>query len=300
MPLDPHIARDVSYARSAQTWGGRTVIRALENTTGRMRLMRRAEGYGAEVSQGAEFWEVMARRYGLAPQITAGNLASIPKDGPLILISNHPFGILDGLMMGLLLSRLRGDFRILANQVFRRAEDLNRVILPISFDTDKAAIAQNLATRRTALEYLGQGGAIGVFPGGTVSTSAAPFGPARDPSWRSFTAKMIAKSQAQIVPIFFEGQNSRCFQIASHLHPTLRLGLLLSEFHKRLDEPVKIAIGAPIPRTDLAQFRNEPRMLMDFLREATYALSPSPLADTGYGYEFERRYKENTKSAERE
>ncbi|MGH1332125.1 MAG: lysophospholipid acyltransferase family protein [Paracoccaceae bacterium] len=300
MPLDPHIARDISYASSAQTRGGRAMIRALENTTGRMRLMRRAQGYGEEVAQGADFWEVMVHRYGIAPKIIAGSFANIPKEGPLILVSNHPFGILDGLMMGLLLSRLRGDFRILANQVFRRAEELNRVILPISFDTDKAAITQNLATRRAALDYLGQGGAIGVFPGGTVSTSPTPFGQARDPSWRSFTAKMIAKSQAQVVPIYFEGQNSRLFQIASHLHPTLRLGLLLSEFHARLDKGPQIAIGAPIPRADLAQFRTRPRMMMDFLREATYALSPSPLANTGYGYEFERRYKENTKSAERE
>jgi len=106
---------------------------------------------------------------------------------------------------------VRGDFRILANRVFRKAEELNEVILPVSFDETKAGVALNLETRRTALKYLSDGGAIGVFPGGTVSTANKPFGRPLDPSWRSFTAKMIAKSDAHVVPIYFDGANSRCF-----------------------------------------------------------------------------------------
>lgn len=286
------VARDISYATSAETRAGRAMIRVLENTTGRMRLIRRAEGYEHEVARGRDFWEVMVERYGLSLDVVAGSLDLIPRTGPIILIANHPYGILDGMMMGYILSRTRGDFRILANSVFRKAEELNRIVLPISFDTTKEAMRQNLATRKAALGYLGQGGAMGIFPGGTVSTGARPFGPPMDPGWRSFTARMIAKSDAQVVPLYFDGHTSRLFQVASHLHNTLRLGLLIKEFKKRVDTPVKVAIGAPIPRDVIDPMAQDTKMLMDFLRKATYELSPTPLETYDYGLEFDTRYKQ--------
>jgi putative hemolysin len=85
-----------------------------------------------------------------------------------------------------------------------------------------------------------------------VSTAAKPFGQPMDPGWRSFTAKMVAKSEATVVPVFFEGANSRLFQIASHLHTTLRMALLIKEFRSRIDEPVRVVIGRadPAPRID--------------------------------------------------
>lgn len=285
------VAREISYASSARTRSGRAVIRLLENTTGRMRLIRRAAGYEHEVARGRDFWEVMVERYGLSLDVVAGSLETIPRDGPLILIANHPYGILDGLMMGHILSQVRGDFRIIAHRVFRKAEDLNRIILPISFDETREGQALNVATRRGALDYLGQGGAIGIFPGGTVSTAPRPFGRPMDPGWRNFTAKMVARSGAQVVPIYFDGHNSRLFQLASHLHSTLRVALLIKEFKARVDEPVRVAIGTPLPAGDLATHARDPKRMMDFLREATYGLSPTPIADLGYGYEFEDKYR---------
>ncbi|MEO0358485.1 MAG: lysophospholipid acyltransferase family protein, partial [Pseudomonadota bacterium] len=242
------IAREISYATSARTRGGQTLIRVMENATGRLNLIRRANGYETEVAAGRDFWQVMVERYGLTIDVVRGSLASIPKEGPLVLIANHPYGILDGLMMGHILSMVRGDFRILAHRVFRKAEELDKVILPISFDETKDAMKLNLDTRKTALTYLDNGGAIGIFPGGTVSTAARPFARPMDPSWRSFTAKMIAKSNATVVPIYFDGANSRLFQLASHLHYTLRMALLIKEFRAKVDHPVRLVVGAPIPQ----------------------------------------------------
>ncbi|WP_171204705.1 lysophospholipid acyltransferase family protein [Ruegeria sp. HKCCA0235A] len=286
-----HVVRDISYAHSAETKGGRLVIRLMENTTGRLRLIKRADGYEQEVAKGRDFWSVMVDRYGLTLDVVGGALANIPKEGPLILIANHPYGILDGLMMGHILSQTRGDFRILANRVFRKAEDLNRIVLPVSFDETKEAVKLNLDTRKTALNYLGDGGAIGIFPGGTVSTGVNPFAHPMDPGWRGFTARMVAKSNATVVPVFFDGHTSRLFQIASHMHNTLRMGLLIKEFKKRVDTPVNVVIGAPIGRDILDPLGKDTRKMMDFLRKATYELSPTPLKSYDYGYEFEERHR---------
>jgi putative hemolysin len=190
-------------------------------------------------------------------------------------------------MLGHMLARTRGDFRILAHRVFRRAEELDRVILPISFDDTREATQLNIETRKVALEYLARGGCIGIFPGGTVSTALKPFGRPMDPSWRRFTAKLIAKSGATVVPVFFEGQNSRLFQIASHLHQTLRMALLVNEFKTRVGEPVRVVVGRPLDPATLAAHAGDARGLRDYLRAETYRLSPRPIPDLGYGFEFE-------------
>ncbi len=289
---DRHIARDISYAHAAATRGGRAIIRVMENATGRLKLIRKARGYDAEVAQGGDFWRVLVDRYGLSLDIVGGSLDRIPQTGPLIIVANHPYGILDGLMMGRILSDRRGgDFRILANDVFSRSPDLKRVILPISFEDTKEAAKLNVETRAEALRYLSAGGAVGVFPGGTVSTGARPFDPPMDPSWRTFTAKMIAKSGATVVPIYFEGRNSRLFQLASHLHATLRVGMLIREFRARVGTPVRIVIGTPVAAESLAPLRSDSKALMDFLRKATYELSPRPLDPNRLGHEFEAKQK---------
>lgn len=291
MTQKPHVARDISYSYSAETRSGRAMIRLMENATGRLGLIKRAQGYENEVAQGRDFWQVMVERYGLQLDVVNGALDNIPSEGPLIVIANHPYGILDGMMLGHILSIVRGDFRILAHKVFRKAQDLDKVILPVSFEETKDAVRLNLETRKTALNYLGQGGAVGVFPGGTVSTAVKPFAKPMDPGWRAFTARMVAKSDATVVPIYFDGHTSRLFQLASHMHSTLRMGLLIKEFRKRVDTPVRVAIGTPINRHELDARAKDGRAMMDFLRKATYELSPTPYANYDYGFEFEEKHK---------
>lgn len=285
--MQRRITREISYSGSARTRAGRGLIRSVENMTGRIRLIRMAKGYDLEVADGRDFWQVMVERYGLGLELRGGSLDLIPRDGPVVVIANHPYGILDGLMLGHILSQTRGDFRILAHQVFRRAEDLNRIILPISFDQSVEATRMNVQTRKIAIDYLGQGGCIGIFPGGTVSTALKPFGHPMDPGWRRFTAKLIAKSGATVVPVFFDGHNSRLFQVASHVHFTLRMALLIKEFRRRVGAKVPVVIGKPLPQDKIAARAGDAHALMDYLRVETYRLSPEPIDDLGYGFEFE-------------
>jgi len=290
--MERQVAREISYASAASSKSGRAMIRAMENATGRLKLIKQAKGYLKEVEQGADFWQVMADRYGLSLDIVGGSLDDIPTDGPLITVSNHPYGILDGLMKGYILSQRRqGNFKVLAHRVFLKSPDLEKIILPISFDENKEGAKLNLSTRAEAVRYLKEGGAVGVFPGGTVSTAHKAMATPMDPTWRNFTAKMVTKSEAVVVPIFFDGSNSRLFQVASHLHNNFRMGLLIREFKKRTNRPVRIVIGKPIPRSELDKYKADPTAMMDFLRKATYDLSPKPIDTNQVGFEFEEKYK---------
>lgn len=288
MQMGKHFSatREISYAITARTRRGRLLIRTVENATGRLKLIRKARGYDKEVALGRNFWDVVPEKYKLSLDIISGSLDNIPKTGPVLVLANHPFGILDGLMLGQIMSRTRGDFRILAHKVFAKAEDINDSILPISFDETREAMTLNLQTRREALAYLNEGGAVGVFPGGSVSSPRRMFGFPMDPAWRTFTAKMIAKSGATVVPVFFEGHNSRRFQIFGRLNRTMRTALLINEFKRRINRPVRVAIGDPLDPAALSAYAKDPAAMMDFLRSKTYDLSSKPI-DTGeYGYDF--------------
>jgi len=170
--------------------------------------------------------------------------------------------------------------------VFARANDISDHILPISFDETREAMQLNLQTRKQALEYLGNGGAVGIFPGGSVSSPRRAFGFPMDPAWRTFSAKMIAKSGATVVPIFFKGHNSRRFQVVGRYNKTIRTALLISEFKRRLNRPVHVAIGDPLDQDALDAYVKDPKAMMDFLRTKTYSLSPRPVNLDEYGKDF--------------
>jgi len=278
--------REISYAVTAKSRKGRVLIRSIENTTGRLRLIHRARGYDKDIDENNSFWDVVARRYGLSLEVVSGALSNIPAEGPVVVISNHPYGILDGLMMGKILSTARKEYRIMAHKVFAKADEISDSILPISFDGTKEAMALNLKTRKDALKFINEGGAVGVFPGGSVSSPQRMFSRPMDPEWGTFSAKMISRSNAVVVPVFYYGYNSRRFHMAGRMSRTLRTALLVNEFKRRINKPVKIAVGQPLDRAALDAYAKDPRALMDFLRDATYALSGQPINTNEYGRDF--------------
>ena len=285
--MKKEVARDISYSSSAKSKAGRAVIRSIENMTGRISLIKKAKDYENEVAAGRDFWEVILEKYNIRLNILGGSLENIPKKGPVVVVANHPYGILDGLMLGYILSTTRTDFRILAHRVFKKAQDLDKVILPINFDETRDGMAQNIETRKRAISYLSKGGCVGIFPGGTVSTSVKPFGKAMDPSWRKFTARLIAKSKAQVVPIYFEGSNSRLFQIASHLHYNLRMALLIKEFRRRTNDKVSVVVGEAFADHKIDEYKKSAEELMNFLRTETYKLSPEKTKGFDKGFDFD-------------
>ena len=270
------VARDISYATSANGLMGELFIRSIENITGRIGLIKRAKDYDKEVAKGRNFWEVIIERYNIDMNIVKGSLEEIPKKGPVVIVSNHPFGILDGLLLGYMLSKTRSNFKIIANRVFRKAKDLDDIILPISFEENREGNIQNINTRNEAIHFLKSGGIVGIFPGGTVATSAKLFSRPLDPFWKRFTSKLILKSEATVVPIFFEGSNSRLFQIASHMSYNLRMALLIREFGRKVDKKVDIAIGKKIGSKYLKKYSKDLDRMMEYLRVQSYSLSNDP------------------------
>ena len=270
------VARDISYATSANGFMGQLFIRSIENITGRIGLIKRAKDYDIEVAKGRNFWEVIVERYNIKVNLIKGSLEDIPKKGPVVIVSNHPFGILDGLLLGYILSKTRNDFKIIANRVFRKAKDLDEVVLPISFEENREGNLQNINTRNEAIRFLKGGGIVGIFPGGTVATSAKLFSRPLDPFWKRFTSKLILKSDATVVPIFFGGSNSRLFQIASHMSYNLRMALLIREFGRKVDRKVDVAIGKKIDSKYLQRYSKDLDGMMEYLRVQSYLLSNDP------------------------
>jgi putative hemolysin len=202
-----------------------------------------------------------------------------------VFVANHPYGVLDGLVISWLVQKVRSDFLVLTNAILMRAPEVRDFILPIDFTDSPEARAINLKSRATARYQLEKGGAVVVFPAGGVSTTPDRLGrrPAIDARWQPFVSQLIQRSRATVAPVWFGGQNSRLFQIASHLSLTLRLSLIFHEVKTRIGTTLPVAIGAPIPFEELAPIKDRQTMA-DLLMARTYSLAnqaPSPKRKSG-------------------
>ena len=262
---------DFSYASAEQSPAQRALIRAVESFTGRPRLQRLYFEHRRNPRPDESFWSAAVRKLELRLRHDEAALRAIPASGPLVVVANHPFGVLDGIVIGYLVSQVRRDFRILTNSVLYRAEEIRPYLLPIDFSETRAALKTNLTTRAEARRLVAGGGAVVAFPGGTVSTAPSLLGRAVDPVWKPFTAELIIRSRATVVPVFFEGQNSRLFQIASQFSQTLRLSLIFKEVVRRIGSEVGVRIGPPLGFSELERLGDKTAMI-DHLRSLTYRL----------------------------
>jgi putative hemolysin len=262
-----------TYSTRDQPWLQRAVIQAIEIAGGQLRLKRLYRKYEQAVDTEGGFFDTALRLLDIDIDFDAAMLDLVPRTGPVLFVANHPYGVLDGLILAALAAKVRPDVKVLANSVLCQVRGASRHLLPIDFGPTEEAQRTTLNSRIEAQGWLRQGNAIGIFPGGAISTTPHPFArPAADLPWAPFTAKLIRQSKATVVPIFFAGQNSRMFQLASHFSVTLRLSLVFRETARRIGTPVKVRIGTPIAFDELDTMADRSVMVQE-LRRRTFALA---------------------------
>jgi putative hemolysin len=261
-----------SYADPADPRLKKLFIRIVERITGQPYLKYLYDENRAHPVPGEDFWDAAVRKLELNVKYNVDALARWPKTGPLVVVANHPFGVLDGLLICHLVAKVRKDFRVLTNAVLLRAEEVKEFLLPVDFAETEEALQTNLKSRAEAKRHLMKGGCLVVFPAGGVSTTPTIWHKrAIDTEWKNLTARLIAQAKAPVAPVYFAGQNSRLFQIASHISMTLRLSLIFKEVHDRIGSDVHIKIGEVLPYERLAGI-NDRQSVMDRLKEITYSL----------------------------
>lgn len=265
--------RRLSYAGTFKNPFKAGMIRAIEWLTAKvtlLRLIREFERSGAPV--GSPFWPKAIRQMGIRIDTPADEVARIPATGPVVVVANHPHGLVDGMVLCELVNRVRSDFKILTRSLLTGIPEVEMFMIPVPFPHEDNARELGLQMRDETMAHLKAGGVIILFPAGKVACAETWFGPAIEAEWNVFTHKMIQRSGATIVPICFSGQNTRWYQIANKLSATLRQGLLLFEIRKALFKPQRPHVGEPIPATILKEWEGNPRGFLAWLREHTLAL----------------------------
>lgn len=265
--------RRLSYAGTFRNPFKAGTIRTIEWLTAKvqlLRLIRSFEKSGAPF--GAPFWPKAIRHMGIRIDTPAEEIARIPKTGALVVVANHPSGLVDGMVMAEMVNRVRSDFKILTRSLLTGIPEVEEFMIPVPFPHEENARELGLKMRDETMKHLKAGGAIIVFPAGKVAMSETWWGPAVEAEWNVFTHKIVKSSGATILPIFFPGQNSRAFQIANRISDTLRQGLLLYEIKRSLFKPQRPHIGQPIPASELKKWEGNPRGFLAWLREHTLSL----------------------------
>ncbi|MFN3845863.1 MAG: lysophospholipid acyltransferase family protein [Paracoccaceae bacterium] len=269
----PYDMRQLSYAGTFSDPIKSGSIRAIEWMTAKvtlLRMIREFERSGAPF--GSPFWPKALRHMGIRIDTPPDEVAHIPPSGPVVVVANHPHGLVDGMILAELVNRVRSDFKVLTRSLLTGIPEVEEFMIPVPFPHEENARELGLAMRKDAMDHLQRGGVIILFPAGKVAMSETWFGPAIEAEWNVFTHKMIQRSGATIVPVHFTGNNSRTFLIANKLSDTLRQGLLLYEIKRALFKPQRPHIGAPIPASTLSQWEGNPRGFLSWLRDHTLSL----------------------------
>ncbi len=267
--------RTLTYANSFDDpWTG-FAIRAIEWFTGKLTVLRMVKVFEKNNAsyRGQKFWRGALDVMGIDLTTPPEQMANIPKEGPVIVVANHPHGMVDGMILADLIGRVRQDYRILTRSVLTGLDEAaTSFMIPVPFPHDPDAQSKMVEMRAVAMEHLKNGGVLALFPSGVVMSSDSWFGPPIEREWNVFTAKMIRRSGSTVVPIYFPGRNSRAYQIANRISPILRQGLLLHEIVRSCNKPQAPVVGKAVTEDEMKMLESDPRGFMVWLRKRTLSL----------------------------
>jgi len=267
--------KELSYANERDPKLKRWFIRSIEGLSGRDRYTRLYEIWRNDIVGKTD------RVFGKMLDLINVDLKvegtwppeNIP-EGPIVIVANHPFGIGDGIAVLALAEQLGRPFRVLINNELLKVPEMAPYSLPVSFEETKEALALNMQTRHEALRLLKEGVTVVIFPAGGVATAKKGFGRAEDLPWKMFPAKLIQAAKANVVPVYFEGQNGRLFHLASKISLTLRVSLLIREFRRLSGSTIRARVGVMIPWEDLSTHADR-KDLLARLFGAVFSMAPA-------------------------
>jgi putative hemolysin len=217
------------------------------------------------------FFSALLESLNIVPEYAAGDLENIPRQGPVIVVANHPFGLAEGVILGAILSTMRSDVTFLANSMLAVVPQLQRLIIPVDISGGADAVRANWKSVRKGIEWLRADGLLVVFPAGEVASIQFPRLEITDPGWTDCVSRLVQRTSASVVPVFFHGANGPAFHIAGLIHPRLRTLLLPRELLNKGGRSLRISIGRPIHSQRLAASARR-RNTTEYLRARTFLL----------------------------
>ena len=262
----------ISYTNPDDTWLVRHFVSSIEILLGRNKIEAVYNNLKDEQFNLTTFFSSALKETKITAKYDLEKLQAVPKTGPLMFVANHPFGVVDGIVLCDMALRVRGDLRIMLHSLLCQDSQLAQFFLPIDFQETKQALKTNIRSKQLALEFLSQDIPVLIFPSSMVSTADKfGFGTVRDAPWSTFAAKIVREARATVVPIFFHGQNSRKFHVASHIGEPFRMAMLVHEAINKFGKTVEIEIGEPLIWEHLAG-RGGRQQLTDYLYRQVQSL----------------------------
>ena len=267
---------DISYAsKTEHNLAQRLIIKTIEQITGKRKLQKIYSDFSQKNNDPRYFWTGILKSMEIKINNMSKNKNFIPATGSLLMIANHPFGIIDGLIMCALASEKRGDFKIITHETLRFAPELDKYILPIDFkENSKETIKRNIETTRKAKKHLLNEGLLIIFPSGSVSISNNRGSTPKDDEWKQFPAKLIRQTKTNVLPIYFDGKNGLLFHLfaSKFKNQTLKYSSYLHETKKMIGKEIIIKSGEIIKYEDISKIEDRSK-LTEYLKNKTYNLA---------------------------
>ena len=225
---------------------------------------------GAADYQGREFADHLLENMGITIDVSPDQLESIPKEGGFVLVSNHPFGGIEGVMLLSAIAKVRPDFKVMANFILSHIPNLKECFFAVNPFEKNPEWKSSVGGIKGAIQHIAAGKGLGVFPAGEVSRYHGHDYP-EDLPWATSIARIIKNANVPVIPVFWEGRNSKLFYAVDKIHPMLGTARLTKELINKHDTCFNLQIGKPILPSEIKLYEN-PKDLAAYLRSRSYAL----------------------------
>ncbi|OPY77837.1 MAG: hypothetical protein A4E64_00979 [Syntrophorhabdus sp. PtaU1.Bin058] len=237
-------------------------------------LQRLNEVYESILTNGdkdGSFLDNVLRTLRVEYEISGPDRSRIPGTGPVVVVANHPFGAIEGIILAHVLLSVRDDAKIIANYLLQCIPEMRRILIPVDPFGGQETPKKNIRPLKDAIGWLRNGGMLGIFPAGGVSHIHLTKREITDPEWSETVAGIVRSGRAGVLPVYFDGSNSLFFQLAGLVHRRLRTVLLPRELLNKGNRSLRVRIGNLIPFERIQTFGTT-RESTAYLRFQTYAL----------------------------